>query len=73
MDGGRSSYSGHDDGSTVGVRTTIEHQPPPQAMTHFLGGAMSMSTRSVNQRCAQDNATTKQAHGQASHYHSSVA
>jgi hypothetical protein len=61
MDGGRSDHSGHNNGSTTGARTAVEHRPPPRMMACFLRGAMGASPRSTSQRRARGDTMAKQA------------
>jgi hypothetical protein len=69
MAGGHPSHSDHDNGSTADARTVARHRTPSQAMTCFLGGATSVSPRSIGQHRAQGSTMVKQACRQASGHH----
>jgi hypothetical protein len=73
IDGGCSSRSGHDDSSPTDGSTASRNWPLFRAMSCSSQRAIDASPCLVAHRRARDNATTKQAHRQASRYSDSTA
>jgi hypothetical protein len=69
MAGERSGHSIYDDGSTTGAGIIAAHQPLLRAMSHSLGGVMSMCPCLATQCRARDSVVMEQARYQADDGH----